>query len=879
MFVKKNRPYLIPVIVFIISICFSIVATYFVFKESEKIAKQQLEISATEIKAKIQSRLNAYNQFSQISASFFMASDSITRADWKLYVKNSNVGNYLKGFQGIAHITIVPEARVQSHTSRFKKEYSSDYTVFPEGKYNAITPIIFIEPLIDRNLKAIGYNISSNANMRKALEKSRDLNASILTDKVILIQEGSASKVPGSVIYSPIYKQQMPINTIENRRKAIKGWAAVSFRINDFMEGIIEPNILNEKMKIHLKIFESANLDPKALLHSSKVNLGDNENFNSLNIPINLNNKVWTLQFNQEKTTFINSFSFVVLLIGIVISFLISFLIYSLSNTANIAKRLATKLTSDLSKRNEEFLLEKENAEEREKQLKLISNNLVNGMIYQVISVDEHTRKFTYVSETVAKLYGCTVEQVKENPEFIYGKVHKDDIESLISSEKEAISKMSIYKKEARVINPDGSVRWSLFVSKPRVLKGEVCWDGIEIDITEQKNIENELLIAKGNAEESNRLKTEFLNNMSHEIRTPMNGILGFTDFLLTPDLSEEKRRNYIQIVQSSGRQLLHVIDDIIEISRLGTKQVRVVESEVCLNDLFLELFSIFDIKAKDNKIPLYIKNNHSDAESTVLIDKSKLHKILSNLLENSLKFTNNGFIEFGYKINENNELEIYVKDTGIGIDVAKHELIFERFSQTEKDLSKKMGGLGLGLSIVKENVELLGGKIKLESKLGAGATFIITLPYKNVYQPTEQEKKVKLLKEKYTILIAEDEEVNFLYLETLINEILKIECHILHAKNGKEAIEYCLTNDTISLVLMDLKMPKMTGFEAVKKIRKLKPELVVIAQSAYAAVDEIENALSLGFDDFISKPISVKNFKNLINKYLFNLPEENLEE
>ncbi|MEA3452606.1 MAG: PocR ligand-binding domain-containing protein [Bacteroidota bacterium] len=536
-----------------------------------------------------------------------------------------------------------------------------------------------------------------------------------------------------------------------------------------------------------------------------------------------------------------------------------------------IAKEGLNKLRSN--ELNEDLIKAKEKAEESEKKLTLIANNFVDGMLYQVALIDDTKRKFNYVSEMVNKLYGCSPQEAMDNPDLIYSKLHPDDIEQLIEKEKKALKNMSVFKAESRVFNSDGSIRWSYYISKPRVINGITCFDGIELDISERKQLEFDLIKAKQKAEESNQLKTEFINNMSHEIRTPMNGILGFSKILDKPNLTDAKKRHYINIIQNSGNQLMRIIDDILEISKLGTKQVKFYAKEICLNDLLLELFSIFDIKAKENKTPLYLNKELSDKECIILTDETKLKKILSNLLENSLKFTNKGFIEFGYKI-INNEIEIYVKDTGIGIKPESQKIIFERFSQEEKSLSRKVGGLGLGLSIAKENAELLGGKITLKSEKGKGATFFVTIPYKPVNKETlksnsENDKgKTTKKQDKYTILIVEDEEVNYLYIDTLLEDI-ELNLTTLHAKHGKEAVEICKENSEIDFVFMDLKMPIMSGFKATKLIKEFRPDLPIVAQTAYSTRDEKEQAFSAGCDDFISKPISEETLNEIINKYL----------
>jgi len=314
-----------------------------------------------------------------------------------------------------------------------------------------------------------------------------------------------------------------------------------------------------------------------------------------------------------------------------------------------------------------------------------------------------------------------------------------DELEALLLNKKEFFGETELVRFDGKII----TVISKMFITEKA---GRIVTAAT--DITKRKLSEKELIVAKEKAEESDCLKTEFLKNMSHEVRTPLNGILGFSKLLgMGPDLSE-KEKYFTDVIQDSGYQLLGIIDNILEMSQLTTKQVKVQNNEVCLNYLLVELFSIFDVKAKENKTPLYLQKILPDEECKIYTDKTKLTKILSNLLENALKFTNSGFIEFGYSLVETygrtslheKNIQIYVKDTGIGIDSGKQEKIFERFSQVEKKVSQNVGGLGLGLSIAKEYVDLLGGNIRLESEKGKGSTFFVTIPYKQ-YSPKEEKQ------------------------------------------------------------------------------------------------------------------------------------------
>jgi len=421
----------------------------------------------------------------------------------------------------------------------------------------------------------------------------------------------------------------------------------------------------------------------------------------------------------------------------------------------------------------------------------------------------------------------------------------------------------------------DLSAAFAVDITRLKSIEKDLVYKNHEYEALneELKQLNEELYFAKEKAEESDRLKTKFLNNMSHEVRTPMNGIIGFSEMLDNENITEEKRMYYSKIIRNSSYQLLRIINDILEISTLETRQEKVKEEQLSLNDFLMELFEVFNIKSKEQNIPLRINHTAADQQHVIITDKSKLHKILSNLLHNAIKFTPEGSIEIGYIVKDN-KLTFYVKDTGIGISPENKEFIFERFAQEEKEISQEHGGLGLGLSIAKENARLLEGTITVESEKGKGSTFFVTIPYK----PAPMHKKVlegedvsiELSgREKFTILIAEDEEINYLYFESLFEQELNGNYTLIHAKNGKEAVDVCIQNDHIDVVLMDLKMPVMNGFEATEKIKSILPNLPVIAQTAYSTESDRIKALDHGCDDFISKPLKKNEVINLLRRYL----------
>jgi PAS domain S-box-containing protein len=385
-------------------------------------------------------------------------------------------------------------------------------------------------------------------------------------------------------------------------------------------------------------------------------------------------------------------------------------------------------------------------------------------------------------------------------------------------------------------------------------------------DITQQKEYEIDLKEAKERAEESDRLKSAFLANMSHEIRTPLNGILGFANMLKNTELTDNKRDHYIDIIQEGGQRLLQIVNDIIDISKIEARQIKITESETCLNEVLNELFTFYNPLAKKNSIDLVLKKALSDNQSNILVDQTKLKQILQNLLSNAIKFTERGHIKFGYKLADE-YLEFYVEDTGIGIDPELHDKVFERFRQVETGFERVYGGTGLGLSIAKAYAIEMKGKIWLISKPGKGSRFMFTIPYKHINKRKKKpagEKSNNFVKG-LKVLIVEDNDVNYIYLREIMQSI---KAKVLHTRNGADTIKLFKRNSQIDIVLMDIKLPDMSGYEVTRELKNIEPSIYVIAQTAYAMAGDREKALEEGCDEYIPKPIKQEELVDLIMKY-----------
>ena len=385
-----------------------------------------------------------------------------------------------------------------------------------------------------------------------------------------------------------------------------------------------------------------------------------------------------------------------------------------------------------------------------------------------------------------------------------------------------------------------------------------------QLDLNSQ--IMDELEEQKNKAEESDKMKSAFLANMSHEIRTPMNGILGFTDLLKTADYSSEKRAKFIDIIQQSGYRMLDTINNIIEVSKLESGIEKPIFKEVNIKVILDELYNFFHAEATRKGLDFIFTEKDSTLSQPFYTDEYKLISILTNLIKNALKFTKKGAIEISYSLHSN-DAEFWIKDSGIGISPDKQASIFEEFVQADFSHSSGFEGSGLGLSICKGYVHLLKGAISLESEPNKGSTFYVRIPNSNEGQHLFNSTTPLVVLEgpillKYTILIAEDDEISFLYLESILETISE---SIIRAKDGVEAVELAKHTKNIDLILMDIKMPRLNGFEATEAIRKFNKDVYIIAQTAFTQENLKLKAKEAGCNAFISKPIQPQKLLKLI--------------
>jgi PAS domain S-box-containing protein len=534
----------------------------------------------------------------------------------------------------------------------------------------------------------------------------------------------------------------------------------------------------------------------------------------------------------------------------------------------NAEKKLITKneALKEINQQLEEQKQELEQAKEEAEKNEAKSKSLLEAIPDMIFVFDKKGNIIDYHAEKKDFLYTSADKFMNQNVDDIL----PENI-ALLSHEKIKkvleTGKVEEYEYELNLQNKN-------YIFESRMVKlDQNSTLAIVRDITETKEAQQELIKAKEKAEESDRLKSAFLANMSHEIRTPINGIVGFTQLLRDQDYSKEEQNEFLDIIDTNSNQLLQIVNDIIDISKIEANQLEIKEKTISLNKLMDELYSSYQMELKRNyksNISFNVQKSLPDGDDHIKTDGIRLKQILSNLLSNAIKFTEKGEIEFGYIVQEDERFLFYVKDTGIGIPKDKHKMIFNHFRRAHESKSSKFGGTGLGLSISKKLVELMGGLIAVDSEEDKGSYFYFTLPVKSKATPITKEEKQQP-KSTYDwqgekILVVEDNPPS----QRFIKEILKnTNSEIFLAEKGEKALEVFKTEKDFSIILLDIKLPDKDGVQIAREIRTFDTKVPIIATTAYAMENDKRTALENGFNAYLTKPINKHRLLKIIDSYL----------
>jgi PAS domain S-box-containing protein len=760
-----------------IGIALTFMVAHYTKKSAETQAKYKFGLVCNEIKTKIISRLNTQSLLLQTGSSFISAFDTVTRDDWNFFVENSKISQNILGYQGIGFNIIVPKKDIKQHIQRIRKDYFPEYTIRPTGDRELYTSIIYLEPFSIRNKRAIGFDTYSEPIRRRAMEHARDFNLSTLTEKLFLVQENQMNKQAGVIMYTPVYKRNLPTNTIDERRNAIIGWVSCPYRMNNLMINILGHWDLNDKSKIHLKIYDNDSISQSSLLFDSQSNdttVHSGLWEQTITVPVVFNNKKWTLQFSQSNQHF--SFSenkgAIVLISGLIISLLLFSLSLALFNTQLQAQQIAEKLTLELK--------------ESELRYKRITNGL-NDYIYTV-TVKNKKAIETIHSDACAVITGYTPKEFAQNPNLWINMVIAEERELVAGKLLKMLDGKDITTIEHRIICKNGRIRWISDTLIPKYdLDGNfISYDGIIKDITERKQAEqllkekNEEIAIQNNEyasvnEELNKLisdlslanneltstredvemsnikllklnadKNRFISILGHDLKSPFNTILGFLNLLIknVRKYDIDKIENQINMINTSAKNTYSLLEDILMWVRANSGKIPYKPQKLIFATICNEVIATMKLTANTKNIEI---NCFANNDLIILADNDMLKTVLRNLISNAIKFTNTGgTITINAEQNPS-EITVSVADNGVGMTPAEINKLFDVAQIHTTSGTANESGTGLGLLLCKEFVEKHGGKIWVESEPGnlpegqglpadrlgkeGGSNFTFTLP------------------------------------------------------------------------------------------------------------------------------------------------------
>jgi PAS domain S-box-containing protein len=698
-------------------------AVFYASREDAIKEQNELLLSGNELMTKMSTRLHDHALLLRSGSAFFSASDTVTRKQWKVFVEDMKIDKNLPGLQGIGFAIIIPENQLQQYTRRIRGEGFPNFTVKPAGKRPFYTSITYLEPFSGRNLQAFGYDMFSEPTRRKAMELSCDYNLAMLSGKVILVQETTKGVQPGTLMYVPVYRNGMPINTVEQRRAAIKGWVYSPHRMTNLMQNILGSRDTIPLRRIHIRIYDSI-MSANSLLYDSQANdsmkLTDGLSV-TLHCDFHGKNLILNFSKSREQTT-VSSKVLIILTGGIVISlllFALSLSLYIIYYKYYQAQLTAGKLASEIKISEERF--------------RVLLNSTAEG-IYGL----DLEGKCIFSNTACIQLLGYKKTEQLAGKD-MHRLAHHSKADGTVLNQEDCRIHWSFIRNEN--IHADDEVFWRAdgtcfqveYWSCPLFFNGELQGSVVTfLDITERKQAEEELLKAKSEAEKASLAKTVFLSRMSHELRTPMNSILGFAQLMEMGELKGPHQK-WVTHILNSGKHLLSLINEVLDISGIESGLVSLTPKPVNLNHVMQEMLDVAGPAAVKSNQTLYLADSPVN-QLFVLADHRRLKQVLLNLADNAIKYNSaGGKVTIKTEMVQTEEQEtsvirISISDTGMGIAAGDIPKLFQPFERIGAEKTETEG-TGLGLVVVKQLMNAMGGTVGVESNPGQGSTFWIELP------------------------------------------------------------------------------------------------------------------------------------------------------
>ncbi|WP_415395962.1 CHASE domain-containing protein [Sulfurimonas sp. CS5] len=848
---QSNFKYSKKAVIFIVilSIVFSFIIWILTKNYYESFSKEKFKVSVNENMQRIEKQMSSYENVLRSGIGLFHASDKVTRQDWFDFTQTIKVKQKYPGIQGFGFTIMLAPDEITTLEKKMRAEGFPSFTLKPPGKREQYSSILYLEPLDKRNIQAIGYDMFSQVTRRTAMERARDTGEATISGKVTLVQEIDSDVQAGMLMYFPLYKKKFNTDNTQERKKALIGFVYGAFRMNDLMNKIKPNESISD-----FEIYDSAEMSEKSLMYRSFEKSSHNAKYHTKKIT-KVSNHTWYVHFSSTQkfdTTNNEQYPLLLTLFWLSVYFILLFIILALIKSRHLLQSQAIEL----------------------RKLSQVVEQSPNGIIITNVN-----NEIEYSNSSFSKITGYSkLEAIGKNTDSLISDRTSTKTYNRI---KDSIKRGKSWYGEFISNRKNGPEHTLSIVSFPIIQDNGNKSNYVSIieDITHEKELENELIRAKEVAEKANKAKSDFLANMSHEIRTPLNGILGLINLVLKSGLNQQQR-DYLEKSIISSKALLNVINDILDYSKIEAGKLNLENNIFELDSVISNIKDLFEYQANNKGL----KININLKEHFILIgDPLCLTQILTNIVGNAIKFTDKGTIYIDVELTKEDDyymkLKFTIKDSGIGMSEEVLNNLFMEFSQADNSITRKYGGTGLGLTISKQLINLMSGDIWVTSKKDEGSEFVFTATFGKVENEDSSknlQNQLDIKEQKITydttkligshILLVEDNKINQI---VALGILEGLEINVDVATNGKEAVQMIEDSKEYDLILMDLQMPIMDGFEASKRIRYIDENIPIVALSAAVMQEDLVKTAEAKMSAHLAKPIDENELIETLLKFI----------